>query len=132
MLPDRSRRLRELGDVEGRWSRLGDVKPGEVKLGDGLKFLLHIAESGISLKSPGAVLKMTQEGSTLQPGGRLSFEVPHAAVDFAGKSFNPLATEPSNATLLVPTLVERSPLEDRELMLLQGIVAALESLREVL
>jgi hypothetical protein len=111
---------------------LGDVNPGEVKLGDGTGFLLHITKTGAMLKSPGSVLKMTKEGSVLQPGGRLSIETPHAAVDFAGKSINPLATEPSNATLLVPMLIERSPLEDQELSLLQGVVAALESLREVL
>lgn len=132
MLPDRTQRLQNLGDVETRWQKRGDTQPGDVKVGDGPDFFLHITDRKTLLQVLGAALQLTDKGSALQPGGRLSLQVNHALVDFNGLSFNPLATEPSTAVLPVPTLVQSSPLMDDDLQLLQGVVRTLESLRGVL
>lgn len=132
MLPDRQRRIQGLGDVRGSWNRMGQLKPSDAKLGDDITHFLHLTEDAALLKIMGAIFAMSERATVLSPGERLSFALDHGRVDFNGKALNPLATEGSSAALLVPTLIEGSPLDAEDLRVFQGIVGHVESLLQVL
>lgn len=132
MLPDRTDRIDRLGDVNGSWARKGRIDPEDVKIGAGVQHFLHIARRGALLKVEGAALAMTDQGTALQPGGRLELAVDHAQVSFNKRGINPLATQGSWSGFLVPTLIESSPALEPDLQLLLGLVEQLESLRGLL
>lgn len=124
---NRNTRAQQLGNVRDKWASMADVRPGDVKLGDGVDFFLHLTEDKASLRAGRSSQVMSPTGTVLQPGGRLSVQAHHGNVDFNGKAINPLATEGSSAALLVPTVTQKSPAEYESLDMLVGMIETVES-----
>jgi len=132
MLPNRNRRLQQLGDTEGKWNAEGDIKPGDFKAGHGVEAFVHVGRTRANLRTRGAGLTLDAHKTELRPGEALSIPLNFARITFEANSFNPLATQASTAVLPIPTFVAALPGLDPDLKVLTGMISTLEALRQAL
>ena len=131
MLRDRSQRQASLGDINRRWTKLGEINTGDHLAGPaGFTAFVHAGREQSALKTKGAFIQLQENKTVLNPGQALNIPVEFARVSFAQHSFNPLSNQPSTAVFPVATFVPTIPGLDPDLRLLAGIVAVMEGLQQ--
>jgi hypothetical protein len=130
MLPNRNRRLQQLGQTDQKWSAIGGLAPGDYKAGHGVDAFVHVGRDEAQLRTKGAGLTLDANKTVLRPGQALSIPLNFARVAFETHAFNPLANQASTAVLPVPTFVRSLPGLDPDLRMLTGMMMALEALRQ--
>jgi hypothetical protein len=128
-MPSRSERLSKLGNTEERWGKL--LQTPDIKLGNTTDLFYAGDANGLYAKSGKVGYQFNEKNTKIRPGRTLSFEIPHALVDFNGKSFHPLCDQqPSTAVFPYPVLVPR--ILDPETEELIGLLGTLQELSQLL
>jgi len=130
MLPNRARRLQQLGQTEQQWNTLGGLTPSDFKAGHGVDAFVHVGREEAHLRTRGAGLDLDARKTTLRPGEVLSIPIKFARMIFEAHGFNPLADQASTAVLPIPTFVPVLPGLDPDLKAITGMIEILEGLRK--
>ena len=125
MLPDRSKRLNNMGKLEDRLDAPSKVCQDSAKLGDSPEFFVYVDRQLAEIKTPDNGLFMTKDGTFVRPGENLVFQIPFGRVSFDRMVFHPLCDHPSTAVAPRPVFTMISPAQDPALKMAVGLFEAL-------